>query len=76
MIEFHLDLDGQGEEFLMGHCWLPGPMEDVIRMVNLGLDADGQGDKVPAPCELPDREWRSDPADALRPMRTIREKWR
>ena len=22
-IEFHIDLDGKGEEFKSGHCWLP-----------------------------------------------------
>jgi hypothetical protein len=23
IIEFHLDLEGKGEEFSSGHCWLP-----------------------------------------------------
>jgi sialic acid synthase SpsE len=76
MIEFHLDLDGTGEEFRTGHCWLPDQIESVIKAVNDGFTADGKGDKVPVPCELSDRDWRADPSDGLRPMRKIREMWR
>ena len=65
MIEFHLDLDGQGEEFAAGHCWLPEPMEKVIRDMEQGLCADGDGDKKPVASELPDREWRAEPSDGL-----------
>jgi sialic acid synthase SpsE len=71
-IEFHLDLDGQGDEFRTGHCWLPNGMESVIGVVRAGFVADGDGDKAPVPSELPDRVWRADPADGLRPLRAIR----
>ncbi len=71
-VEFHLDLDGQGDEFKTGHCWMPDPMAAVISDVRLAFQADGTGVKVPAPSELPDREWRADPADGLRPIRSKR----
>ncbi len=74
-IEFHLDLDGEGEEFATGHCWLPAQMQTVIDNVRLGRSADGNGDKQPAPSELPDRDWRADPTDGLRPLRKIRADW-
>jgi len=73
MIEFHLDLDGEGEEFSAGHCWLPGPMGSVIRDIELGLCADGDGNKNPVASELPDREWRADPSDGLRPFKHMRK---
>lgn len=76
VIEFHLDLDGQGEEFSAGHCWLPDSMEKVIRETKSALDADGNGIKLPAPSELSDRDWRADPDDGLRPLRHIRNSWK
>jgi len=72
MIEFHLDLDGEGEEFSTGHCWLPEGIQDVIAAVKSGFKADGSGIKVPAPSEQPDRDWRADPVDGLRPLRAKR----
>lgn len=75
MIEFHLDLDGRGEEYGAGHCWLPHEIAAVIRDVRAAESADGSGKKEPAPSELPDRDWRADPADGLRPMRSIRQSW-
>jgi N-acetylneuraminate synthase len=73
LIEFHLDLDGTGDEFQTGHCWLPDQIASVIRMVQVGCDADGAGDKVPMPSERADREWRADPSDGLRPLKSTRE---
>jgi N-acetylneuraminate synthase len=73
MIEFHLDLDGQGEEFGAGHCWLPEPMKQVIQDIETALSADGDGRKQPLPSELPEREWRADPSDGLRPFKHIRK---
>ncbi len=78
MVEFHLDLDGEGDEFKTGHCWLPEPMQQVI--ATLGdpththhwTDADGTGAKLPSPAELPDRAWRADPDDGLRPLKATR----
>jgi N-acetylneuraminate synthase len=67
-IEFHLDLDGTGDEFKTGHCWLPEQMANVIGDIRAGHLADGDGQKVPAPSEVSDRAWRADPGDGLRPL--------
>jgi len=75
MVEFHLDLDGKGEEFAAGHCWLPDQIASVIKLVRTGETADGDGIKAPVPAELPDREWRADPADGLRPFKHVRSTW-
>lgn len=75
-IEFHLDLEGEGEEFATGHCWLPGQMQDVIETVKIGRTADGNGDKQPAPSELRERDKRADPVDGLRPLKNIRSNWK
>lgn len=75
LIEFHLDLDGLGPEYGAGHCWLPYEMAAVIREVRAAETADGNGLKTPMACELPDREWRADPSDGLRPMRDMRRRW-
>ena len=75
MVEFHLDLDGHGEEFATGHCWLPEPMACVIRDVKAAMTSDGSGEKAPTPAELPDRNWRADPSDGLRPFKQVRVNW-
>lgn len=67
-IEFHLDLDGTGDEFKTGHCWLPDQIGTAIRMVNDGFAADGSGIKQATPIEVPERAWRADPSDGLRPL--------
>lgn len=72
MIEFHMDIEGRGGEFDIGHCWLPEQMGIVIKTIREGLRSDGNGEKSPVPSELSDREWRADPLDGLRPMRSIR----
>jgi len=76
MVEFHLDLDKTGAEYAAGHCWLPEEMAPVIRMVRAGERADGAGVKEPLPSELPDRDWRADPSDGMRPLKHIRRSWR
>lgn len=76
VIEFHLDLDGKGEEYQAGHCWLPEQISLVIKDINKGLEADGKGVKKPTPSELPDRQWRTDPSDGLRPLKEVREKYK
>ena len=74
-IEFHLDLDGKGEEYATGHCWLPQQIKQVIDDVQTAFLSDGAGKKLPTPAELKDREWRADPADGLRPLKHIRKSW-
>ncbi len=72
LIEFHLDLEGQGEEYGAGHCWLPDAMARVIREVRTGFEADGSGKKLPSALEQDERLWRADPHDGLRPLRATR----
>jgi len=84
MVEFHLDLEGKGAEYGGGHCWLPDQIEAVISATNgniqdsgrepsNGHPEDGSGKKKPAPAELHDREWRADPEDGLRPLKSVRQ---
>lgn len=76
VVEFHLDLDGQGAEYASGHCWLPGEIAPVIARLREAMVADGTGFKGPQPSEMDDREWRADPADGMRPLRHIRNSWK
>jgi len=77
VIEFHIDLDEQGAEYQTGHCWLPDEIAPVIAGAIDGDPlADGTGVKAPADAELPDRDWRADPSDGLRPLKHVREQWR
>jgi len=75
-IEFHLDLDGNGEEYAAGHCWLPDEIGFVIRDLMLDFESDGDGQFGPTSSELSDREWRADPSDGLRPLVSMREKFK
>jgi sialic acid synthase SpsE len=72
MVEFHLDLEGQGAEFSAGHCWLPEAMGHVITAVRTGMLAEGDGRVAPKLSEVKEREWRADPQDGLRPLRATR----
>jgi sialic acid synthase SpsE len=72
MIEFHLDLDGQGDEFKTGHCWLPEKIESAIKLIKDGFVASGSSDKMLGASEIGDREWRADPIDGLRPLKKTR----
>ncbi len=76
LVEFHLDLDGEGEEFAAGHCWLPERIGAVIRDVREALAADGSAAKEPAPSEQAERAWRADPGDGFRPLLATRAGWR
>lgn len=74
IVEFHLDLEGKGKEFHFGHCWLPHQIEKVIKGINSGFQADGDGIKKPVASEKKEREWRADPSDGLRPLLKTRKK--
>jgi sialic acid synthase SpsE len=73
VVEFHLDLEGSGEEYDSGHCWLPNQIGQVIEQVNNGIQSDGDGIKEPIPSEVQERLWRADPSDGLRPFKSIRK---
>ena len=72
MIEFHFDLDGQGEEFGPGHCWLSSDIQEIIASLQSGFTADGNPQKVPTEREQQERTWRADPIDGLRPFKSTR----
>ena len=72
MIEFHFDLDGQGEEFGLGHCWLSSDIQEIITSLQSGFTADGNPQKVPTEREQQERTWRADPIDGLRPLKSTR----
>lgn len=73
LVEFHLDLDGSGDEFKTGHCWLPNEIREVIDSVRNFSDMDGDGEKVPRQSEVFDRGWRADPSDGRRPLLSTRK---
>lgn len=68
IIEFHLDLDGNGWEYQHGHCWLSNEIKKIINNINLGEIAS----------EFNNFTWdklrlnRADPSDGLRPMMEAR----
>lgn len=74
VIECHLDLDGTGHE-AGGHCWLPRDLAEVITTVKVADAATGHNVDKPVECERAEMDWRADPADGLRPMRTLRARW-
>ncbi len=73
VVEFHLDIDGKGDEYDSGHCWLPDDIAKVISDLKKGEIADGNGIKAPVESEIIEREWRADPTDGLRPFKYLRD---
>lgn len=69
-VELHVDLDGVGHE-AGPHNWTPAGLRAIADAPE-ATEADGNGDKVPMPVEMPDVTWRADPADGLRPRRAAR----
>tara|TARA_B100000886_G_scaffold54682_1_gene33544 strand:+ start:9506 stop:10354 length:849 start_codon:yes stop_codon:yes gene_type:complete len=72
LVEFHLDLDGEGGEYKSGHCWLPNEIEPIIKSTKKFELIDGNGIKEPLLVEGNERFWRADPSDGLRPLKSIR----
>jgi sialic acid synthase SpsE len=75
VIEFHLDLDGKGEEYSSGHCWMPDQIGLVMKNIMESMEADGDGVKMPTAAESADCLWRADPSDGLRPFKQIRKQF-
>jgi sialic acid synthase SpsE len=71
-VEFHLDLDGLGDEFKTGHCWLPDEISQVIKICREPSLISGDGIKTAKDSEKFDRKWRADPSDGLRPLVSTR----
>jgi len=75
MVEFHLDIDGDGAEYKTGHCWMPGEIAPVINFFRGVMEVDGNGEKKPTAAEIDDRPWRASPDDGLRPEKSVRALW-
>jgi len=75
IVEFHLDLDGKGPEYKAGHCWLPSEFKEVIELSKYSKDFDGDGKLNYQKIEKNERNWRSDPTDGLRPIKSQRKKF-
>lgn len=74
-IELHFDLDDwKGAE--EGHSWWPGRVRHLNwrepKTEQWQERIDGTGIKAPQPRELPERLWRADPSDGLRPLKEAR----
>ena len=70
----HIDLDGKGNEFKAGHCWLPSRAKEVISFCKKRKKIDGKFQKKPSPQESDERKFRADPIDGLRPIKRYRNK--
>jgi N-acetylneuraminate synthase len=67
MVEFHLDLDGKGNEFHHGHCWLPQDIKRVIYDVNIMEKANNF-----SIVNSKFRNQMTDPSDGRRPLKEFR----
>ena len=76
-VEFHFDLEGKGDEFGAGHCWLPQQIQTLIhgQKYESDLQCDGSAHLVPTNSEQDERLWRADPSDGLRPTQAVRKTW-
>ena len=74
--ELHLDLDKKGYEYMTGHCWLPHEIEEIIKFQQevSHLSRVKFKHKKISKAEMPERFWRADPQDGLRPFKMIRKK--
>lgn len=77
VVTFRFDLDGSGDSFTDGNCWLPDRIAEVIAGGYLPIrrESDGTGRIAPNEQELAQRDWRADPSDGLRPTLAVRKSW-
>ena len=75
-VEMYIDLDGKGEEFAPGHCWLPSDAAKTIKICKESENFIGSCFKEPAKSEISEREWRADPKDGLRPFISVRKDYK
>lgn len=74
VVEFHLDLDGQGAEYGHGHCWLPSEASQMMAAAILAREAVFHADiKRIAENAAAIARWRNDPDDEMRPLRAHRQ---
>jgi len=74
VVEMHFDLrDRCGAEYSHGHCWTPAKSLWTIERVKEAIKIMGDKDVYNLQLENdPNRDWRADPKDGLRPMRSVR----
>lgn len=72
-VELHFDLEGEGMEGKMGHCWRPEDVKVLIDHTQRWSVIDGDGRKRAMPSEEHERTRRTDPWDGLRPLRSERQ---
>ena len=72
-IELHIDLEGDGEEFKTGHCWLPDKAQELIKFEKKIDSINGSGIKKLSEVEFIESSWRADPSDGLRPLLKTRK---
>ena len=74
-VEFHLDLDGKGAEYASRPLLAAGGNRAGHRAHPRRRARRRQRLQGAVAAELPDREWRADPSDGLRPLRHVRATW-
>ncbi len=77
-VELVFDYDGSSHEAAAGYAWTPpaiarmrGSLGEEATLAS-GSVGDGNGIKMTHPLERPERDWRCDPLDGLRPLRGLR----
>ncbi len=75
-IELHFDLDGLGWEEKEGnnHCWMPKNLRKLLDYINYERLINGTLKKNFSLEEKIERQFRTDPYDGLRPIKTFRKK--
>ena len=73
IIEFHLDLDGDGNEYKFNHCWKPNEISPLIQYINGPHTYDGNPKIVATQNEINEQKWRRDPSDGFRPLKKTRK---
>lgn len=72
-VELHVDLDDlAGSESAGKHCWTEQMLASLLPALNLDRDLVDGLPEGPYACERAERNWRADPLDGLRPMRSAR----
>lgn len=78
IVELHVDLDDEKGMEGSAHSWPMSMAQDAIRELSKKEmpeylprkhAIDGDGAKLPQPCEKSELAWRADPEDGLRPMK-------
>ena len=74
-VEMHFDLDGKGWEEKEGnhHCWLPKNISEIFDFIKREKTINGKFTKKYSLEEKKERNYRADPVDGLRPIKSYRK---